>query len=165
MHRQQHPRDGHEPLGHVDVVDLAQHGAGEGEGGRGQEAGHGRELQGPQEGVHADSDGSEEDDLGGDPGGAVGQEHEEHRDGVEGAGVEVGQQRRAAEDVLVPERQLPMPQHGAHQHMKGVVLLQVVAGQQQVAPEEVGQDEGRRRDGGQHEVGPEGAYIPSNSVH
>ena len=47
--------------------------------------------------------------------------------GVERAGVEVGHERRAAEDVLVPEGQLAVTQHGADEDVEGVILLQVVA--------------------------------------
>ena len=72
-------------------------------------------------------------------------------EGVERPGVEVGHQRRAAEDVLVPEGQLAVAQHGADQDVERVVLLQVVAGDQQVPADEVRQHEGRRRDGDQHE--------------
>ena len=96
-------------------------------------------------------------DLGGDPGHPVRQDTKKSHEGVEGAGVEVGHQRRAAEDVLVPEWQLPVAQHGADQDMQRVVLLQVVACHEQVAAEEVRQHEGGCRDGDQDDVGPQGS--------
>ena len=77
------------------------------------------------------------DDLGGQPGGPVGQDDEEPGERIEGPGVEVGHERRAAEDVLVPERQLPVAQHGADQDVQRVVLLQVVSGDQEVPADEV----------------------------
>ena len=69
----------------------------------------------------------EEHDLGRDPGGTIGEDHEEPDQRVEGSGVEVGHERGAAEDVLVPERQLAVAQHGADQDAQRIVLLEVVA--------------------------------------
>ena len=140
-------------------------GPGEGEGGRAEEAGDGRQRQRPQEDVHPDRDGREQDDLGGDPGGAVGQDHEQPHQRIEGSGVEVGHQRRAAEDVLVPEGQLPVAQHGTHQHVEREVLLEVVPGDEQMATDQVRQHEGDRGDGDEHDVGPQGSDVCSKSVH
>jgi len=66
--RQKHPRDGNEPLRHVDVVDLTQDGSGKRIRGGGEHARDSGELQGAQEDVHADGDSGEHHDLGGHPG-------------------------------------------------------------------------------------------------
>ena len=107
----------------------------------------------------------EEDDLGGDPRGTIGQNDEQAGQGIEGAGVEVGHERRAAEDVLVPERQLAVPQHGADQDVEREVLLEIVSGDQQVPADEVREHEGGRGNGDQHDVGPQGSDVCSKSVH
>ena len=158
---QEHPRDRDKSLRHVDVVDLAQHRPGERVGGRSEEARHRRELQRPQEDVHPHGDRREQDDLGRQPGRAIGQDDEQPHQGVEGAGVEVRHERRAAEDVLVPERQLPVAQHGSDQDVERVVLLQVVARDEQPASDQVGEHESGGRDGDQHEVGPQGSEVCS----
>ena len=100
-----------------------------------------RELQGPQEHVHPDGDGSEENDLRGHPGGPVGHHDEQDGQGVERAGVEIGHERRATEDVLVPEGQLAVTQHGGDEDTEGIILLQVVAGDQQMAADQIREHE------------------------
>ncbi len=67
--------------------------------------------------------------------------------GVERAGVEVRHERRAAEDVLVPEGQLAVAQHGTHQDVQRVVLLQVVPGDDETTADQVGQHEPEQWDG------------------
>ena len=138
---------------------------GEGEGESAQQAGHGGERQGSQEDVHADADTGEEHDFSGDPGDAIGEDDEEPDQRVEGPGVEPGQQRGAAVDVLVPERQLAVPDHGSGQHVQRIVLLHVVAGQQQMPAEEIGQDESSGRNGDQDEIGPPGTRMRPESIH
>ena len=159
--RQKHPRDGNEPLRHVDVVDLTQDGSGKRIRGGGEHARDSGELQGAQEDVHADGDSGEHHDLGGHPGRPIGQDHEQPGQGVERAGVEVGHERRAAEDVLVPKRQLAVAQHGAHEDVEGIVLLQVVPGDQQVAADQIGDHEYSRWDRNQHDIGPQGSDMCS----
>ncbi len=125
----------------------------------------GGQREGAEEDVHADGDRREEDDFGGDPGGAVGHDDEQTDERIERPGVEIGHQRGAAEDVLVPERQLAVAAHRADQDMERVVLLQVVAGDQEVPVEEIGQHEGGGRNGDQHRIGPQGAKVCSESIH
>ena len=162
---QEHPGDRDESLRHVHVVDLAQHRSGEGVRGGRKEAGHRRELQRPEEDVHPDGDRREGDDLGGQPRGAIGQDDEESRQRIEGAGVEIGHEGRAAEDVLVPERQLPVAQHRTDQDVQREILLQVVPRDQQPAPDQVREHEGGGRDGDQHDVRPQGSDACSKSLH
>ena len=162
---QQQPRDGNEAFGHVHVVDLAQHRSGEREGRGTEDTGGHREGQRPQEHVHADCDGREEDDLGGQPGGAVREDHEEPDEGVERSGVEIRHQGCAAEDVGVPEGQLAVAVHGTDQDVERVILLQVVAGDEKPAGDQVRKHERGRRDGDQHEIGPQGPDVCSYSVH
>ena len=158
---QQHPRDGDETFRHVHVIDLVQHRPGERVRGGREEARHRRELERPEEDVHAHRDRREHDDLGGQPCGAVGEHDEQTRQWVEGARVEIGHQGRAAEDVLIPERQLPVTQHGADEDVQREVLLQVVARDEEPAPDQVREYEGRCGDGDQHDVGPQGSDVCS----
>ena len=145
---------GREPFRHVDVVGLTEHHTGAHEGEGGQNAGHRRQRQGAEEEVHPDADQREQDHLGGDPGDAIGQDHEEPDQGVERTRVETGQERGAAEEVGVPKGKLTVPQHGADEDVQRVVLLEVVAGHHQVAPEEVREDERRRGKADQDGIGP-----------
>ncbi len=98
----------------------------------GQHGGDRRQSQRPQEEIHADGDEGEEDHLGGYPRHTIREDGEEPDQWIERAGVEAGEKRCAAEDVLVPKGQFAMAVHGPDQHMEWVVLLQVVARHQQV---------------------------------
>ena len=165
QHRQEHERYRREPRRHVDVIGLTQHDARAHEREGGQDAGRGRQCQGAQEEVHPDPDQREQDHLRGYPGGAIGQDHEEPDQGIERSRVETGQQRGPAEHVLVPERKLTVPQHGTDEHMQRIVLLEVVAGQHEMAPEEIREDERRRRKADQHGIGPQRAETDTNGAH
>jgi hypothetical protein len=143
------------------VIDLAQDGSRECEGGGCEDARRSRELERPQEDVHPDRNRREQNGLGGDPGGAVGQYDEQPHQGIERSGVEICHERRAAEDVLVPEGQLAVTQHGSHQDMERVVLLQIVPGDQQAAADQIRKHEGGSRDGNQHDVGPQRSDVCS----
>ena len=159
---EQHPWHGDESLGHVEVdAGLGGHRTGEGEAGRAEEGGERADAGVVEQQVGADPDRPVDEDLAEHPGDVGVDQGEEPRRRVERAGVEAGEQRGAAPHERVPRRGDAVPQVVAHEHPEGVALDQVVAAQQQVAPEQVRQAEGDRRDG---DEGDDGAGPPSGGA-
>ena len=142
LHR--HPAHaGHQP----EVSYLGRHGAGEGERDRPEQARQAAQAQGPQEEERA----KPRHRPGGDhverPGGGAGQDREQERERVRGGRVPAGEQRRAAPDVRVIQRQLAAADLVPGQDAQREVLRQVVAGENRV-PEQRrdSEDDHRQRD-------------------
>ena len=119
---------GHQP----EVRHLGRHRPGEGERQRTEEARHARQAQAAEEGEHPEpGDRPGQDHVQG-PGRHRWQEGEQQRERVGGPGVPAGQQRGAAPDVRVVQRQVAAADVLPGEHAQREVLGQVVPRQHRV---------------------------------
>ena len=162
---QQHPGEPRRPLDDVDVDDLAAHEAEEGEGHRPEGGGGDGHRLATEEQVGAgQGDVVDEGQVEG-PGGLGGEDPEQPGGRVGGPGVEAAEQRGAAEDVGVHERQRPVVEVLAHQDPEGEVLDEVVAVQEDLAHQDRGAEHQPRDEQGHHHArmgpGPPEAHRPA----
>jgi hypothetical protein len=129
----QHPGNQAGPLDQVDVGQLGAHEPADRERQAPEESRRHREAAPAQEHVEAERSDRVDEDLVDDPRRLGGQDAEQQRARVEGAGVETAEEGGSAPDVGVPQGEMPVVEVPGHEHPEREVLNEVVSADEGVS--------------------------------